>query len=354
MLRILLTAGLLIIGVGCAQATEIIVNGNCHITVTSPTGVTVDPATGNLVTDGTYGSSCPGGTGGGGGTTPAFSVALHSDQDPAATGTPFTLSWATTNVDNNCTTNGSSFPAGASFGSLWPTSGTICTGSACASGSVTLNTSVAGTYNFQLHCYRTGVVAPADSALSLSVAPPVSTACTGVVPAGITRQTLGTRTTVSPVTSSSVDLQHFENVFGFDPTTPSNPLVMWPGAPSVVYGIRIMRNQYVALQFTVPSDAGTGRSGDYYRQQTNTDAPSSWTISTCPGDFRTSSLPAGCYTNLTAKGGFFWATGPVPGYCALTPGQTYYLNIINAALSTPTTSRCTGNSCNVEVTNQIF
>lgn len=353
MLRILFAA--IFVFSATVEATEIIMNGNCHITVTSPTGVTIDPATGNLIADGTYGSGCPSGTTGGGttGTTPQITTALHSDQDPAAAGTSFTLSWTTSNVDNNCTTAGSSFPAGASFGSLWPTSGTICTGSACATGSVTLTTSIVGTYNFQLHCYRNGVTAPADSALSLSVGTGSSSSCAGVAPSGLTRQTIGTRTTVSPVTSSSVDLQHYENVFGYDPTMPTAPLADWPGR-NVVYGIRIQRNQYVALQFTVPSDAGTSRSGNFYRQQTNTEAPSSWTISTCPGDFRTSALAAGCYVNLSSKGGFFWATGAVPGYCQLQPGQTYYLNIVNAALATPTTTRCNTNSCNVEVTNQVF
>ncbi len=348
--RILLAIAFFSFAISC-HATEVIVNGNCHITVTSSTGVTIDPATGNLIADGTYGSGCPGGSVPAG---PSFSTALHSDQSPATTGVGFTIGWATSNVDN-CTTDGSSFPAGASFGSLWPTSGAICSGAACATGSILLTTSVSGTYNFQLHCYKSGTTAPADSNLSLSVTPPDSGACSGIVPSGITRQTSTSIGTVAPVTSRvGVDATHFESAFGYDPTNPSAPLSLWPGTLNTVYGIRVNRNQYIALQFTVPSDFSPSRYGDYYRQQTQTQAPSSWTISTCPGDFRTSSLPNGCYANLSSKGGFFWQTGTTPGICALVPGQTYYLNIITASLSSLTTSSCPGtsSSCNVEMTNE--
>lgn len=332
---------------------------NPCIFTTDAQGVSLDPQTGALTANGTFdtssaNSSCPSSTPVG---TPSFSNALSGDVGATvATGTSATLTWQAD--ADNCDYSGTSYPAGVTSVANWSTSST--SGAACSS-SAACNTAHSanitfpadGNYTFGLRCYKNGNTTPATSVVS-TVASTQSTACTGVAPAGLTRQLTGavTQYTTTTSTRNGVDVTRWDQVWGYDNTvgTPS----AWPAVNNILQSPRITKNYYLAVAFSVPSTFSG--YGDLKETTTGSSGAVSMTISECPGHFNSNvlALPAKCQVNLTAEGGakLAWTTDTsVTTKCALTPGKTYYLNVITASLSTPTTSTCTTSSCTHTIVN---
>lgn len=116
----------------------------------------------------------------------------------------------------------------------------------------------------------------------------------------------------------------------------------WPGdsGRSLVFTLPLVN--YISMKFTVPSNYFTSNNpsvyGAYAIQESQRAALMAMTISTSCGDFSdpianpsSSTVVPGCYVN---NGGIYKGVSWHPsGQCALTNGETYYLNIINADIS---------------------
>ena len=155
-------------------------------------------------------------------------------------------------------------------------------------------------------------------------------------------------------TPRQVDVTSFASAFQFAGK-------LWPGISGVVPMIPLPVNRYLALQFTVPSNASATLLGTFLVGDTGYSAPLSMTISTACGDFRDpaagSTVVAGCRKNaIAAHGGFSWH---ISGQgCVLQPGRTYYLNIINADVSgalpvSTANGLCINKVCSDPILNQF-
>jgi len=222
-------------------------------------------------------------------------------------------------------------------------------------------------------CNKTGNPTPVTSSASITVnagGGGGGGACTGI-PASLTRQVVGKSTWLgsTPINvMASNDVTLFKNVWGRDPDAPTTGTVRdWPDRTGVLNQLQIMKNQYVALQFTVPVDMPVTAYGTLQgstSQYNGNLKPWSMTIShSCYGEFDTGStnLPNTHCTssNQTESGGITWSLiGNAGGSstCQLTPGETYYLNIIHAPLTASdatsgTTSSCNVSSCSASINN---
>lgn len=155
----------------------------------------------------------------------------------------------------------------------------------------------------------------------------------------------------------------FSSIFGV--TAASQTTVPWPGVSNGLQFLTLTANYYLAIPFT-PSGV---HSGSFKSQPSAGQINASITISTCPGDFRTTAVPgvlgANCFRSLS--GGVnttvAWDTNPngtAPGTCHLTPGTPYYLNIIQAPLtdatsppSTRPVTRCGDGNCQAAINNNF-
>jgi len=221
-------------------------------------------------------------------------------------------------------------------------SGTVCS-NAAACGNLTSATAtnlVKGTYVFGLTCSSTltsgNLTSTATSALATTLPVTVNVVvvqgnCPNTVVYGqpFTQQTAVTNDNTG-VTGST-----FSAIFGGTSQLP------WPGELSPgPQAITINTNGYIALQFT----ATGSHAGTYLSQPSAGQANTSITISTCPGDFRTTAvagaLADGCFVSIgrTATVSLPWDTDPngtSAGTCHLTPGKVYFLNIANVVLTDP-------------------
>jgi hypothetical protein len=320
-------------------------SGPCRFTVTAPDGISLDPATGNLTTQGTFGDGCPTCIGTGcSDHVPVIVQGLQSTPFVPVFNQPFTVSWVITNA-TECTTDGSAFPTGSLAG--WPTSGQICsTASTCGASSIFVNgLSAPGGYHFALNCTNGGFN-PVSSQLDLFFK--------GGGSSGITRQVVGTVIN-GGTTRTNVDMTSYPEVFGYDPSdgTTGHP---FPGIDAGPVGLNLTKNKYFSLKFTVPGVIEPGTVGRWSFNGSAFTAPVSLNISGQEGNFNLG-IPTECGKSGggTESTALFWSiNGSLPGTCALTPGQTYYLNFVNAALASPAMSTCPTASCSFQVTNTVF
>lgn len=331
-------------------------------------GVRLDPATGELLANGSFGGGCPTGAV----ASPSFTNSLVSGDDTSGTiilGAGVTLKWAAD--ADSCSYTGSAFPETVAG---WPTSGAACSNAADCG---TLHTfpytpGTAGNYTFSLQCLKTGNPTPVASQTTITVNPPGGgggeTACSDA--STLPRQTTGKTWWISSGQSiNSNDLTQFKTVWGRDPASPNDTgsILDWPNRSGVLTQQNIVKNNYVALKFTVPSGMSSTAWGTLQGSTTmmggSTLALFSMTITKdCYGALSTgsSNLPSTgvgniCYfSNKTETGTLYWSTGTHTG-CKLTPGDTYYLNIVTAPLTTTGTgtSACSASTCGVSISNTI-
>lgn len=320
-------------------------------------------------------SSC--GQGGGNGTTgPAEITMTPSGNVPLNAGDPIAFQWSAT--ADACRFDGSSLNGVNVSG--WENSGSACWGSSdCAAAhSVSYPSAAAGIYTFSLSCVSGtpdpgGVGSSTDTHTRTvtvnggGTTPPTPGSCTG--PAGTTRQTTVTLAAMAstPKYPNVPNVDTWADIFGQGWVPGVQPL-HWPGYSGAGVKLYVKNNHFIALKFTVPqgyptSSAATGWApyGEFESNSSAVTQGMTWamTISEECGDFNDDVAPASreaCYAEFTRPQNphILWMVGQggsYPGACFLTPGTTYYLNIMPASLSNPSNGLCTQGTCRVNLQN---
>lgn len=168
--------------------------------------------------------------------------------------------------------------------------------------------------------------------------PPPSSAgdCTQASPSpGLTRLT---RVTAG---SATYDALHFASLYGAFPGT------------TALRTLRLPKNTYIALEFTVPLVMAPRTLGKFSNLSTGTSATFSETITRCPGDFRpAAALGTGCGLSTASEGNLSFIVDYAGGQrCNLAPGGRYYLNVIHAPLGAATASTCKASVCTATIKN---
>lgn len=168
---------------------------------------------------------------------------------------------------------------------------------------------------------------PLDARGDATIVTPQPLDCMGVVPPGLTRQTIAAGF-INNVPYDRLDVTRVEGVlFDIDG-------MQWPfGTPGDTGPIDVLvgNGRYVAYEFDpARSPSATGQifqvptSRYYYGVPTVS-------ISLCPGDFG-ESLPPGCRLEGQGEAGIHWtvagrASTLSPGFCVLDPTHHYYVNV---------------------------
>lgn len=224
-------------------------------------------------------------------------------------------------------------------GTAWQNGGKLPNGSQ----SVTLDIEP-GTYEASIRCTN-GPVEATRGPLEITVTPPeadIPANCQGRQPSGMTRLAACAQG------STSVDCFQYEAVYRAE-------------FPGLAQGRQILanRDQYIAMEFTVPMDIPANSQGSWsfvvpQLPPTQT-GPNMQTISRCPGDFDrekiVEEMDAACYIKQGVNNALSvrWAIdgSSSTNRCKLTPGETYFFNILytNSDFGTPPSQlnwRCGG------------
>jgi len=346
---------------------------------TYPVGAGIFTSAGDQYLQGALDSATCGVTGGG--TTPAPIFATSAAATIVATpanvqgnNNATTLSWAMQNA-TQCTasatftaaTGGS--PIAVTGISGWPanfcsTAGT-CNGSKTAS-LTGLVTSTNGAYALTLTCSNPSNTPVSSTAMVNVTAVSAGNCPSSVVPAGISPQnaipvSFGFPNGSNDYIGSASD---FGSAFGRQASgsagTPVPGATAWPGVSGATLWVTVNQNQYISIPF-VPA---AGRVGKYNATINGGQVMSSISISACPGDFRITAAPPvlGQYCSRQGYNAsalqLYWdvVSNGTSSICHLTPGQTYFLNIIQGPLADSTAqpaSMCTNSSCTTQIVNTI-
>ena len=314
------------------------------IFTTDANGIVMD-ANGALTMTGSYGANCPTGT-----VTPpsdpSITNGIDSSEIPGTTtaGAVHSITWSA-NADN-CSYSTSSLAAPIA---TWPTTGNVCSdATSCASTHTVPITMPAttGSYTFALTCRKTGSGVVATSSRT-AVIGGGGGSCAG--PAGTTRAQSIWVTSNSGADARNVDATAYESTFGLNISGGS--LRPFPGTVNLSQRLNIPRNNFVSMQFTVPSNLALNTRGVFrYDETVPVGGAVSMTVSKTCGDLGTTPttpLNAKCaQSNIRAGDGLPWGYAPGDGAtrCQLQPGETYYLNIIFASLTNPSTTPACGAS----------
>lgn len=179
------------------------------------------------------------------------------------------------------------------------------------------------------------------------------------VPNGLTdamRQLTGT-VTGGLYPGTGKDFTSYTAIFGFANNTyvsgdPDTAGYGFPGDNRTNVQLGLERNKYVSLRFRAPSNpVWNNRTG--HHQVIPGAAFTLASIGKCPGQFASDpAFPMNASCNISGKGqDLIWTvTSGTTGSCKLEPGETYYLNVIQAQgagnLTTPT---CQSSLCTFKV-----
>jgi len=220
----------------------------------------------------------------------------------------------------------------------------------------------AGVCQFQADSYTTsplsarGAFGPGCPGYVAPAPVPVDSGSPGNCPAPIYAQRQATINTKFG-TGSAVPRSTGDQIFAVNAATAATAFP-WAGNRSVTLAINAY--QYAAIPIMVPANLPSTFAGRFGFFDTNyLGSPpfpgnngALYSVSPCPGDF-SASLPAACRKQWTgADGDYLTVVGPgVPpaGLCPITPGKTYYLNIVNGALAAPSGNTCAGATCAVSM-----
>jgi hypothetical protein len=190
---------------------------------------------------------------------------------------------------------------------------------------------------------------------------PAPTFCSSVTelatPNGLTeagRQTTGTVT--GGLYPGTRDFLNYTSVFGFSTGTvaagdPDNQGFGFPGDNRTSVTLTVQKNKYIAMQFRAPSaPAWNGVFGGFLAQPVA--AFSLFAIAPCPGQFANdANYPMNnnvCRGIAKSANLNFKITSGTGSQCLLVPGNTYYLNVIQAGgFNNLTTPSCSSSSCGV-------
>jgi hypothetical protein len=133
------------------------------------------------------------------------------------------------------------------------------------------------------------------------------------------------------------DVTSFPSVFNI----PGYSIKPWPSFYNSPPVVKLRTNNYLALQFTVPkpyfsaSNVPNPLYGNQQIGQSSWTVPVSMTIARACGDLgqlQPTTVVPGCRINMAGANAFFsWSNSP--GQCNLKDGETYYLNVIEADIS---------------------
>jgi hypothetical protein len=369
---------LLFASVSFAQAQPIVkINpgaSECDVTAKAGDPIFQLDATGNVIVTGDMSGSCGTPTGGGtptfGFNPPAAGLKINGGSATVAAGSvtsvPFTYQAynAPSCTVGQPTTTGSC-PAVTATGGA-------CTGSGaqlgCSPSAATLSIPTAANMGSNTSCGYTvtancsGVTSAAVMTVTTNVSGGGSfgtqpAACTSspVNTLGLTWQRSAMWTWQAGLTKTNEpDATDYRNFYSGPVGTGQLP---WPSASSGAKPvIDIAANQYLALGFVVP--AGTSLSiAPFYFNVNSASQPVAISVSECPGDFGqqgTHITSSACKSDRTGSGGLQTYLGTAAGTCHLTPGATYYLNMIDSALpvangSTAPATACQSGTCSAQV-----
>lgn len=309
----------------------------------APDGLDIG-SSGAVDATGTFVSGDPGcPAGGGGGAPPAFtmtSTPASSAASPITVPASVAVGWSGATNATGCYVN-TSGTVPADVASAWYPGKLLCSGAACATSSTSLDLGAGdtgGPYTFAATC--TGPGGSVNSSIQVFTSGGGGGgSCPGVgLPAGVTsRQTSGQIIG----SGTTYDFTQWSGIWGV--VGPEG----WQGFPNVLNvkpSLVIHNNQFVAAQFTVPANySGTYcASGSSYcwgslavvNTYTTNLMNATVTISPTCGDFAQSDFTGQpmCWKQIGIKDQFIWdafpASQPQANSCKVTPGQTYYLNIV--------------------------
>jgi hypothetical protein len=289
------------------------------------------------------------------------------------------LSGVTTGV--TCTADGI-VANSVTVSSGWTTGSTVlctnCGPTAPASVNVqNPSTTVTGTITFKAKCsfqdqsnanlqiVRTNILSAPPVSVLPGQAPPPPDFCTSVTelatPNGLTdamRQTVGTVTGGS-LPGSNIDFLNYTTVFGVSSNTfpagsSDNVGFGFPGTNKGTLTSSLTRNNYISFKFRAPSDPSWNLRNGFFHA-TPVTAFTYVAIAPCPGQFADdANYPLGgngCAGSAQGSDITWEITTGTTSRCKLLPGQTYYLNLINANPGSLSNSTCTGGSCQFQIRN---
>jgi hypothetical protein len=149
------------------------------------------------------------------------------------------------------------------------------------------------------------------------------------------QQTAGT-VTFGDNTSANVSFTSYTSIWNEGTANP------WPGANALNLRPALVGTVYLAEAFSVPLDGSVSGTITWTNNKNSVgynaaNNAASYAISKCAGDFGQSGtqLQANCAIDIASSAGLTAIVSAVPqaGVCTLTPGDTYYLNILQAPLT---------------------
>ena len=155
-----------------------------------------------------------------------------------------------------------------------------------------------------------------------------------------------------------LSLLEYAAVFGtaqgtYPPNEPDPTGFGFPGTNRNRLTFSVPADRYVAMEFRVPTDAAWEGTAGYHMMIPGATFASA-TIAPCPGQFTDDALwPVAQGCTVFGEDSLRWTVGGSEG-CALRPGATYYLNVINAAVDTPSVSTCTSGTCQFKLLAQFM
>ncbi len=306
------------------SAQDLIVNnGECVIPLRASTTATIDPSTGDIRISSDAQNLC-------GGVVTGPAVALSVSPSAVASNDVFSVSWAVApSTTSSCTASGG---GGTAWTSLSAADFQQNNGSGTRNYALTNTGPSAVTVSFTLTCtFQSGSV-PARAA-SVTINPPgTGTGCDAFTPPGAIVETT------------------FESIF------PGATAPLFPGTQGSNRSAKVQRNTILAVRFVARGVTGGSNAMPlnggflFLNQEAPTvTGPTSVSLKRCKGDFR--NLGDGCNGSASFNfNGLSFSVNPNANaaYCKLTPGETYFINVINAIPPNLTQSTCPEDACVVQ------
>ena len=213
--------------------------------------------------------------------------------------------------------------------------------------------------NANLQTVRSSIQSAPTVSVTAGTAPPVNY-CQSVselaVPNGLTdamRQATGT-VTGGTMPGPALDFLNYTSVFGtragvIAPGATDNVGFGFPGTNPTNVTFGIQRDKYISWRFRAPSNpVWLEVAGTYLFQPGSAFTLAS--IAPCPGQFKSDpNFPNNFGCHISAKSSnLIWRVSNTTASCRLVPGNTYYLNVIQAnSASDLLTPTCGGGTCPV-------
>lgn len=292
---------------GVADAQTVSLDNVSPITLSTSTtlsAVRIDPQTGNVFvrsSAGTY-NAC---------TLPAGPTinSFAPSSTTVAPSTTITLNWTSSNATSCSPSQGGT--------TIWSSLGTLP-----ASGSQNVTApGTNGSITFQLNCTNG-------------------------------TQTVSTTTQVAVQTTGGTCVPIYPNAGS---SSWDGSFAAWPSF-GVRRRVQVPANGYLSFQFTatfVPGQFGTIATGDF---PNDGDGVGQMSISRDPGCFTQSQLGTSCLGPVARLPGVGWQNGSASQFsCALTPGQTYYVNFTYGSGTVGPGPHCPigSGACQADMQNQI-